>query len=156
MITGINESKTLTKHVSCECKCKCDGRKGNSNPKWNNGKCRCECKNPEELHVRKKVYIQNPATCSCKNGKCLANIIDNSVITCAEIIEKTKTIHTNFNEKIIMCETKNSYILLMFLLITITLLIAFSVYFCLIKYKAKQNHLLPYYIRNDKLKEVLF
>ena len=22
MITGINESKTLTKHISCECKCK--------------------------------------------------------------------------------------------------------------------------------------
>ena len=27
---GINESKTLTKHVSCECKCKFDGRKCNS------------------------------------------------------------------------------------------------------------------------------
>ena len=24
MITGINESKTLTKHISCECKCKFD------------------------------------------------------------------------------------------------------------------------------------
>ena len=24
MITGINESKILTKHVSCECKCKFD------------------------------------------------------------------------------------------------------------------------------------
>ena len=30
MITGINESKTLTKHISCECKCKFDGRKYNS------------------------------------------------------------------------------------------------------------------------------
>ena len=29
MITGINESKTLTKHLSCECKCKFDGRKWN-------------------------------------------------------------------------------------------------------------------------------
>ena len=29
-ITGINESKTLTKHVSCECKCKFDERKCNS------------------------------------------------------------------------------------------------------------------------------
>ena len=29
MITGINESKTLTKHISCECKCKFDGRKCN-------------------------------------------------------------------------------------------------------------------------------
>ena len=27
MITGINESKTLTKHISCECKCKLDGIK---------------------------------------------------------------------------------------------------------------------------------
>ena len=26
MITGINELKTLTKHISCECKCKFDGR----------------------------------------------------------------------------------------------------------------------------------
>ena len=39
MITGINESKTLTKHISCKYKCKFDGRKGNSNQKWNNGKC---------------------------------------------------------------------------------------------------------------------
>ena len=26
MITRINESKTLTKHISCKCKCKFDGR----------------------------------------------------------------------------------------------------------------------------------
>ena len=30
MITGINESKALTKHISCQCKCRFDGRKGNS------------------------------------------------------------------------------------------------------------------------------
>ena len=30
MITGINESKTLAKHVSCDCKCKFDGRRCNS------------------------------------------------------------------------------------------------------------------------------
>ena len=29
MITGINKSKTLTKHVSCECKCKLYGTKCN-------------------------------------------------------------------------------------------------------------------------------
>ena len=29
MITGINESRTLTKHVSCKCTCKFDGRKCN-------------------------------------------------------------------------------------------------------------------------------
>ena len=29
LVTGINESKALTKHASCECKCKLDGRKCN-------------------------------------------------------------------------------------------------------------------------------
>ena len=36
----------------------------------------------------KKCYIWNPATCSCKKGKYLERIIDNSVITCDEIIEE--------------------------------------------------------------------
>ena len=27
MITGINQSKTLTKHISCKCKCRFDGKK---------------------------------------------------------------------------------------------------------------------------------
>ena len=35
MITKINESKTLTKHILCECECKLDGRKCNSN-QWSN------------------------------------------------------------------------------------------------------------------------
>ena len=39
MMTGINESKPLTKLVSCRCKCKYDGRKCNSNQKWNYDKC---------------------------------------------------------------------------------------------------------------------
>ena len=39
MITEINESKTLAKHISCECKCIFDGRKCNSNQWWNNNKC---------------------------------------------------------------------------------------------------------------------
>ena len=30
MITGINESKTLTRHMSCDCKCIFDGKKFNS------------------------------------------------------------------------------------------------------------------------------
>ena len=39
MITGINESKTLTKHISCERKRKFEGRKCNSDQWWNNDKC---------------------------------------------------------------------------------------------------------------------
>ena len=39
MITEINESKALAKHISCTFICKFDGRKCNSNQWWNNNKC---------------------------------------------------------------------------------------------------------------------
>ena len=87
MITKINESKTFTKYISCECKCKFDGRKCNSNQRRNNHKCRCEGK---KHHICEKVYIWNPATCSCKNGKYLANTMNESVITSDEIIENKR------------------------------------------------------------------
>ena len=52
----------------------------------------------------------------------------NLAITCDEVIEpydeETKTISTNFNEKIAASKTQNFCILLLFLLITIALLIA--------------------------------
>ena len=35
----------------------------------------------------KKNYIWNPATCTCKIGKYLASITDDSVNTCDEIID---------------------------------------------------------------------
>ena len=57
MIARINESKALTKHISCKCECNFNGRKCNLNRKWNNDKCRCECKNPKEVNACKKDYI---------------------------------------------------------------------------------------------------
>ena len=54
MITGKNGSKKLTKHISCEYKNKFDGRKCNSNQKWNNNECRCDCK---KHHICEKDYI---------------------------------------------------------------------------------------------------
>ena len=69
MITGTNESRTLTKHISCKCECNFHSEKCNSNQKWDNNKCWCECKNPKEHRVLKKSYIWNPPTCSCKNSK---------------------------------------------------------------------------------------
>ena len=60
MITGINESKTITKQVSCEYKCKFDRKKYELNQWWNNDKCRCECK----IHqIYEKDYVCNPITC---------------------------------------------------------------------------------------------
>ena len=140
MITGINELKTLANHISCKCKCKFDGRKCNLNQKWNNNKCRCECK---EHRICEKDYIWNHATCSCKNGKYLASIIDAEA---KSYDEETKTISTNFNEKKKASQTKNFCIILTFLLITIALLIAVSIYCYMIKRKSKQKHLLSYYL----------
>ena len=70
---------------------------------------------------------------------------------CDEIIEETKTITTNFHEKIHSVKQKKNYISVVFLLITIVLLIAVSIYCYLIKYKSKQKHLLPHYVTNEKL-----
>ena len=38
-------------------------------------------------HGCDKDYIWNPTTCTCENGKYLASISDDLVITCDEIIE---------------------------------------------------------------------
>ena len=54
MITGINESKTLTKHISCESKWRFDESKCNSDQCWNTDKCWCECK---KRHVCEKDYV---------------------------------------------------------------------------------------------------
>ena len=48
MIIGVNELKTLIRHIPCEYKCKFDSRKFNSNQKWNNYKCRCLSKNSKK------------------------------------------------------------------------------------------------------------
>ena len=79
-------------------------------------------------------------------------------ITCDEIMdsndEETKTIPISFNENIITCKIQNFEI--SFLLITIALLIAVSIYCYLIKYGAKQKHLLPFHVTNNELKEIMY
>ena len=65
--------------------------------------------------------------------------------------EETKTIL-----KYVTCETKSFYILPLFyffFIITIALLIDVSIYCHLIKHKAKERHLLPFYITNNELKK---
>ena len=42
MITGINESRTLSKHTSYKYEYKFNNKKCNLNQKWNSKKCRCE------------------------------------------------------------------------------------------------------------------
>ena len=146
MITGVNESKKLTKYISCKCKCKFDENKCNSGQWWNKDKCRCEGK---KHHLCEKDYVWNPAPGSCENGKYFASIMGDSTIMYNEIIDVYD--ETQFNEKKANCKTQNVYILLTILLITTALLIAISIYCYLIKYQAKQKHLLQFHDTNNEL-----
>ena len=107
-----------------------------------------------------KKYIWNTTTCNCENGKYLAGTMDNSASMCDKIIEsyneETETISTIFNEKKATCKMQSLNILLAFLLITVALLIAVSIYCYFVKYQAKKKHLLPFHSTNNKLREVLY
>ena len=159
MITGTNESKTLTKQISCKCKCKVDGRKCNSDQWWNNNKCQCECKN-----VCEDDHILKPAKCSCINGKYLATVMDDSAITWGENInakaklydEKTKNVAKKFNDKKKNVKYKISIFLFTFFPVSIIDGCLYLLYGYLIKYQAKQNHLLPFYDTNKELKESMY
>ena len=109
IITGINELKTLTKHISCECKCKFDGK---NVVQINGGTTINVDMSVKNVVYVKKYYVWNPATQSCENGKYCTSIMGDSAITCDEIIDmilpmmkKTKTIPADFNEKKATCKT---------------------------------------------------
>ena len=53
-ITGINESKTLTKPILCKCKFRFDGRRCNSDQWWNNDNMDVSVKNV--LYVKKIMF----------------------------------------------------------------------------------------------------
>ena len=57
VIISTNESKILTKHISCACKCKFNGKKCNSNQKWSNDKRQCGCKNSIKHRVCEKDHV---------------------------------------------------------------------------------------------------
>ena len=114
-------------------------------------------------HVCEKDYILNSVTCNSVNGKYLTSIMDDSAIMYNEIIEsyeedtEAKSYNeTNFKEKKANCKTQNFYILLAFLLISIALLVAVSIYCYVIKCRAKQKYLLPFKFTNNKSKEMVY
>ena len=97
MITGINEPKILTKHISCKFKCKFDKIKCNSNQKQFNDKCWYKWK---KIRYVTKIWFGILLHVVVKMVKYLASIFDDdSMIRSNEIIEEWKTIPTNFNEK---------------------------------------------------------
>ena len=90
--------------------------------------------------------------------------MDDPAITCDKVIDaeaklnniETKTFPKNFNGKNITYKTQNFYILLTFVLITMPLLIALTIYCYLIQYQAKRKHLLPFHSTNYELKEPIY
>ena len=97
--------------------------------------------------VQKKLHW-NPTACIWKNGKIVQSITENSIVICNKIVD-----NKNYSHKI--CSSKMYfYILLTFLLITIALLIAVSIYSYLIKYQAKEKPLLPCHYTISKLKDI--
>ena len=64
----------------------------------NNDKCQCECKKRD---VCEKDYVWNFSSCNCGNEKYLASIIDNSAITCVQIIKSYKK-ERNLFQQILM------------------------------------------------------
>ena len=144
MITRINESTTLSTHLSCECKCRSNGKNVIQINFGITINVNMSVKNDVYL---KKDYIWNPSTCNSENGKYVANIMGDSGISCDEIIELLVKKAT--------FKTQNFYILVTFLLIAVVLLIAVNIYFYLIKYQEKRKYLLPFYNTNNKLKQVL-
>ena len=113
-----------------------------------------------DVNVKKKKIVLGILVHAIVKMEYLASIIDDSEIANDEVIESNveeiKTIPTIFNEKIITYRTKNYYILLAFLQITIVLLIVVGIYCYLIKYQAKQKQLLTFHGWNNELREVLY
>ena len=63
---------------------------------------------------------------------------------------KQKQLPQTLMTKVKSVKKKIFYILLVFLLITIVLLVAVSIYCYLIKYKSKQKYLLPFHVTNNE------
>ena len=100
----------------------------------------------QEHNASEKDCTWTPATHSCKSGKYVGSVIQDSAITCDEIIEATKAVQTKTtSRKTVPSKTvsakstsTNFYILLALLLITIALLIAVNIYLYRRKYSSKK------------------
>ena len=144
MITVINKSKALTKHISIQCQYNYDSRKCSWNQKKSKNKCCCECKNPIEHDACERNYIWSPATCTCKNSKYSGSIIEDSVIKYDEILSTAKnvstnvTVSTNFHNKNVRYKM-DCYILHTVLLVIILLFISAIIQNAYAKRRSKKS-----------------
>ena len=87
-------------------------------------------------------------------------MMDDSVLTIIKLYshmrKRQKLFQQIFMKKKATCKTQNFYVLLAFLLITLALFIALSIFCYLIRYQSKQEHLLLFHVTNNELKETMY
>ena len=100
LVSGVNETRFIVQHESCECKCGLNESMCNLKQNWNRDECRCDCKELNDWgssekdyrtydYERKKAHkideYLHTKTCSCKK-----HLIGKLVLGCEdEILNST-------------------------------------------------------------------
>ena len=66
LMSGVNETKVLVQHKSCDCNGRLNGSEDNMEQKWNHDECRCKCKQLDYWNSCKHSDMCNPSTCDCE------------------------------------------------------------------------------------------
>ena len=82
--------------------------------------------------------------------------MDDSALRMTKLERKQRNFQRILMKKKVDCKTQHFYILLAFLLINISFLIAVSIYCYQITYRTKQKHLLWFRISNNEFRQVLY
>ena len=136
----------------------------NSKQKWNHDERQYECKESDDWSSCKDDYIWNPSPCDCESNKAckmdkyldIKNCsIDKLVLACEdEILNATEN---SLDDKKITLKKNTRFIHTISLVIAcLLLLIYIGCFYYYTGYWKKQKDSLPYYITNNKLKELLY
>ena len=165
MITGINESKTLTKHIPCKCKFRFDGRKCNSDQKGNNDKRQCKWKVWKNITCAKKIVFEillHVVEIMVNISKVLLMIqwLHLTKLSKKQKLFQQKQFQQMFAKKKIICKTSitsNRYLYFLHLFINFRKIVDSCYYLLLLnEILRKQEYLLPYHVTNNELEKVFF
>ena len=114
LVSGVNETRFIVQHESCECKYGLNETVCNSKQKWNCDECQCKFKELDDWSFSEKNYMQNLSICDCecnkackideyldsKNCSCKKHLIGKLVLGCEEeILNTTETFPDDKKEK---------------------------------------------------------
>ena len=146
---GVNKTKFLVRHKSCECKCGLNVIVFNSKQKWNHHECRCECKKLDDWVSCKKDYMYDPSTCHCECNKahkideyldikkclCKKRLFGKLVLECED--ETLNTTENLLNDKRVAFTKSDCFSHNISLIIMCLLLLVVICYFYCTKYRSK-------------------